>query len=284
MIRQKRNSLCINQGSTDIVAASFTPILFRSILFIAAFFCAPFGALANNLNANANYVVTLRGVNISTVSVGFKDNGQNYSVNILGDVTGLASLVAAGTARFASSGNSSGDQLQSERFELETIANDQTFNVMFQANQGNVTSSQVIPPLSQNKNRVPIVRKHRQNINDPIASFFLKADRLEPALCDRQLKVYTGVERYNIDLKFAKEQTATSKATGYQGPVILCTMRYNPISGHFTNSDTTTYMQSNQRFLIWYAPLGQSGYMIPYRVLVGTAFGDLSMVLTRLNY
>lgn len=266
------------------MAAPFTKSLIRSFFVFATLLCAPLGALASSLNANANYVVTLRGVNISTVSVAFKDNGQNYSVNILGDVSGLASLVAAGTARLASSGKSSGSQLQSNRFELETIANGQSFNVMFQATNGDVTSSQVVPPLSQNQNRVPITGKHRKDINDPIASFFLKADRLDPKICDRKLEVYTGVERYDIDLKFAKEQNATSKATGYQGPVILCTMRYKPISGHFTNSDTTNYMQSNQRFLIWYAPLGQSGYVIPYRVLVGTAFGDLSMVLTRLNY
>ena len=266
------------------MAASFSTSFNRIIFVLVAIFSASYSALAADLNANANYVVTLRGVNISTVGVAFKDDGQKYRVDISADVAGLAALVAAGTASLSSTGSSTASQLQSDRFELETIANGQSFNVRFQADNGNVTSSQVLPPLTQNENRVPITAKHRQNINDPVASFFLKANRLSPDVCNQSFEVYTGVERYDIDLKFAKEQTATSKATGYQGPVMLCTMRYKPISGHFTNSDTTSYMQSNQRFLIWYAPLGDSGYMIPYRVLVGTAFGDLSMVLTRLNY
>jgi hypothetical protein len=265
------------------VAASFYTPFIRTICITLAIFWAPYNAIAAVLDANATYIVTLRGVNIAIVGVSFKDNGQNYSVNISGDVSGLASLIAAGTARLSSSGNSSAGQLQSNRFELETIANKQSFNVRFEAQDGNVTSEQVAPPLSQNKNRVPIVASHRRAINDPIAAFLLKADRLEPEICNRSLNIYTGVERYDIELKFAKEQTAKSKATGYQGPVMLCTMRYKPISGHFSNSDTTTYMQSNQRFLIWYAPLKQSGYLIPYRILVGTAFGDISMVLTRLN-
>jgi len=266
------------------VAAPYFSIRFRSVLVAFALICSPISAIAANLNASANYVVTLRGVNIATAAVSFKDNGENYSVNISGDVSGLASLVAAGTAKLNSYGNSSSAQLQSDRFELETVANEQSFRVQFQAINGNVTSTQIVPKLSQNENRVPVKNNHRHNINGPIASFFIKANKLSPEICNRKLEVYTGVERYNIDLKFAKAQTATSKSTGYQGPVMLCTMRYTPVSGHFTNSETTKYMKSNQRFLIWYAPLGQSGYMIPYRILVGTAFGDLSMVLTRLNH
>lgn len=265
------------------MAASFNRKLYRVLLFVfGAILLAP-QAFAADVNAKANYIVSLRGVNIATVGVAFKDNGDKYSVNISGDVAGLASLVAAGTATLASYGTSSKGDLQSDQFELETIANEQSFRVRFQANKGNVTSTQVIPALTQNENRVPVAAAHRRNINDPIAAFFLKSNGLDPAVCNRTLEIYTGVERYDIHLKFAKNQTATSKATGYQGPVMLCTMRYKPISGHFSNSDTTNYMKSNQRFLIWYAPLENSDYLIPYRILVGTAFGDLSMVLTRLN-
>ncbi|MGJ8528943.1 DUF3108 domain-containing protein [Maritalea sp.] len=258
--------------------------LFRTLLTLFVFAMLPTNGFAASLNTQARYVVTLRGVNIAEVGVNFKDDGQNYTANIDGDVSGLASLVSAGTAKLTSSGTSNGKQLQSNQFLLETKTSTDTFTVRFQANNANVTSTQVVPPLSQNQNRVPVVSKHRRKINDPIAAFLVKADTLNPDVCNRSFKVYTGVERYDLDLKFAEKQTATSKRTGYQGPVMLCTMRYKPISGHFTNSDTTNYMKSNQRFLIWYAPLGQSGYMIPYRVLVGTAFGDLSMVLTRLNY
>ena len=265
------------------MAASFKPILYRVFLFVLGTIIVVPQAVAADVNAKANYIVSLRGVNIATVGVAFKDNGDKYSVNISGDVAGLASLVAAGTATLASYGTSSNAQLLSDQFELETIANEQSFRVRFQANKGNVTSTQVIPALTQNENRVPVTAAHRRNINDPIAAFFLKSDGLDPKMCNRTLEIYTGVERYDIRLKFAKNQTATSKATGYQGPVMLCTMRYKPISGHFSNSDTTNYMKSNQRFLIWYAPLENSGYLIPYRILVGTAFGDLSMVLTRLN-
>ncbi len=280
----RNSSPHISQGATDIVAALPSQNRFRILFTLFVLAMLPTNGFAASLNAQARYVVTLRGVNIAEVGVHFKDDGKNYNVNINGDVSGLASLVAAGTAELNSNGSSSGKQLQSNQFLLETKTGTDKFRVQFQADQGNVTSMQVVPPLSQNNNRVPVVARHRNNINDPIAAFLIKADKLSSDVCNHSFNVYTGVERYDLDLKFAEQQTATSKRTGYQGPVILCTMRYKPISGHFTNSDTTNYMKNNQRYLIWYAPLGQSGYMLPYRVLVGTAFGDLSMVLTRLNY
>ena len=42
-------------------------------------------------------------------------------------------------------------------------------------------------------------------------------------------------------------------------------------------------MAESDRILIWYAPLAETGYFVPYRVLLTTSMGDLSMVLTRLE-
>jgi len=264
------------------VAAKSIFSTFAKISLFLGVTMLPASTIAAELDATARYVVTLRGVNISDVSVSLKDNGSRYDVNIHGDVSGLASLVAVGTAALKSNGNSSGENLQSEKFALETRSNGDRFSVGFEARNADVMSFQVFPPLSENKNRVPVLGRHRKDINDPIAAFLVKADSLSPDVCNRTVKVFTGIERYDIAMTFAENQTATSKRTGYQGPVVLCRMDYRPISGHFNNSESTKFMQNNQRFLIWYAPLGDTGYMIPYRVLIGTAFGDLSMVLTRM--
>ena len=42
-------------------------------------------------------------------------------------------------------------------------------------------------------------------------------------------------------------------------------------------------LAQSDRILIWYAPLRDTGYFIPYRVLLTTSMGDLSLVLTALN-
>ena len=66
--------------------------------------------------------------------------------------------------------------------------------------------------------------------------------------------------------------------------MVLCTVDYDPVSGHFTSSDITNYLADSDRIVIWYAPLGETGYFIPYRVLLGTDMGDLSMVLTEMRF
>ncbi len=238
---------------------------------------------ATAFNADANYVVTLRGVNIAQVAVDFETSGQNYSVDIDGIVSGLASLVAAGTADIDSKGSAAENGLQAEQFQLTTKANNEVFKVQYRAKTGNVNSFQVVPKLTENVNRVPVKQSQLKNVNDPVAAFLIKAETLSPAICNREMKVFTGIERFDIKMSFAENQTATSQRTGYQGPVVLCKLRYVPISGHFSDSASTTFMKNNQRFLVWFAPLKDTGYVIPYRVMIGTAFGDLSMVLTRLS-
>ena len=58
-----------------------------------------------------------------------------------------------------------------------------------------------------------------------------------------------------------------------------------------TGSGKTTFLNAlsaavpdSDRIVIWYAPLGETGYFIPYRVLLGTNMGDLSMVLTKMEF
>lgn len=239
--------------------------------------------LAAPVDANARYVVSLGGVNIANVTIDFKDDGSSYQIDLGAKVSGIGSLVASGTAAAGSSGMSGTTSLSAKGFNLETRTKSDKFNVDVQYASGNATGFQVEPPLVNSIGRIALERKHLRQVTDPIGSFIIKADALTPEICNRRLKVFTGIERYDIAMSFAEAQTATSNRTGYQGPVMLCRLNYIPVSGHFETSEMTNYLASSDRILIWYAPLGTSGYFFPYRVLLGTDAGDLSMVLTSLS-
>jgi hypothetical protein len=116
-----------------------------------------------------------------------------------------------------------------------------------------------------------------------VSAFVAKGAALDKSICDRKTAVFTGLERFEITLRYVSDDVATSQRTGYQGPVILCAIRYVPVSGHFPESELTRGLAESDRILIWYAPLGDTGYFIPYRVLLTTTVGDLSMVMTRLS-
>lgn len=250
------------------------PILFS--LFTLSASAAP-------VSNTASYVVNLAGINVADVSIDFKDDGANYDIDVNANVIGVGTLVAKGSANAGSSGKSNNGRLLSSAFNLRTKSATERFSADVQYNAGNATGFQVEPPLVGHGGRIAIERSHMRKVADPLASFILKADKLSPKLCERSLDIFTGMERYTIDMSFAAEQQATSNRTGYQGPVILCRMKYKPVAGHFVGSEVTQYLAESKKILIWYAPLKDTGYFIPYRVLLGTAAGDLSMVLTKLR-
>ncbi|MDB5472856.1 MAG: hypothetical protein JWP99_159 [Devosia sp.] len=241
-------------------------------------------AAAAPVEARASYVLTLGGINIAAMNVDLTDNGQDYTLELAANVAGLGAVVASGTATASARGSSAGKDLVARAFALQTRANGETFDVEVSFAGRNVSTFKVEPPILDNYDRVPIERSHLGGAGDFLSAFVLKGAALDRSLCQRQAGIFTGVERFNITMAYAREEQANSPRTGYQGPVVLCTLDYQPVSGHFTSSEITNYLADSGRIVIWYAPLGETGYFIPYRVLVGTNMGDLSMVLTGMKY
>ncbi len=241
-------------------------------------------AVAAPVKATAGYAVTLGGTHVATVEVSLDDDGGKYALTLDARITGLARLVASGTAKLRSSGSSGNTGLRSQKFDLLTRAGGEDFTVAVTYAAGNVNSFVVSPPVINEIDRVAIERRQLAgSINDMAAAFVLKGEKLDGRLCERKLQIFTGVERFNLSLAYAKDDVATSRRTGYQGPVVLCRVHYTPISGHYSTSEITTYLARNDRILIWYAPMRTPGYFIPYRALIATDAGDLSIVLTSLE-
>ncbi len=242
------------------------------------------GATASHAaaTATASYVVNLGGNIIANAKFRFEDTGSAYTLSLDANVSGMAQLVASGTAKVTSTGLVTSDGLRSNDFDLLTRSGGDSFTISVQYSQADVTAFQINPPIVNNIDRIPLERKQLSGVNDFLASFVRKG-KLDRGLCDYRAKIFTGVERFDLNFSFAKDDVATSKRTGYQGPVVLCNIKYKPIAGHYTTSEITNSLAQDDRILIWFAPMGETGYAIPYRVLLTTSMGDLSMVLTALE-
>ncbi len=258
---------------------------FRLAIRIAVLGLALLGssALAQETRSRAQYTVTMGGTHIANVTIILTDNGSSYALSLDAKIAGMAQLVASGSAKATAAGTSGERGLRSEKFDLLTRAGGQDFTSAITYANGNVASFKVAPPILNNIDRVAIERKDLTTATDMMTPFVLKGAELDKRLCDRQMPIFTGVERFNLSLKYIKDDIATSKRTGYQGPLVLCSVHYTPISGHYTSNEITTYLAQNERILIWFAPLKKPGYFIPYRALVTTEAGDLSVVLTELT-
>lgn len=242
-------------------------------------------AMAEDLAAKASYVVSLGGNHVATAAFTLTEKASRYTLALDASVTGIGQLVAAGTAKASASGRANGTGLASEAFDLTTRTGRDMIKVTVQygAGSGNVTAFVVDPPMINTIDRVALERSHLNGVNDMLSAFVLRGTGLDASLCNRKVKVFNGMERFDLAMRFGRTDTATSRRTGYQGPVVVCTLDYTPVSGHFTSSEITSHLAANDRMMIWYAPLRDTGYFIPYRVLVATDFGDLSMVLTALE-
>lgn len=240
-------------------------------------------AMAADNSATASYVVDLGGTIIANATFTFADAGGNYDLKLNASVSGVAQLVASGTAAASSTGSDVAGGLRSNSFDLTTKSGGESFSDTVQYQGGDVSAFIIDPPITNDINRVPIERSQLTGVNDMMATFILRGPKLDKALCAQHMHLFTGVERFDLDLSYEKDDTATSPRTGYQGPVVLCRVKYVPISGHYTTSKLTNELAQGDRILIWYAPLHDTGYFIPYRVLMDTSAGEISLVLTTLN-
>jgi hypothetical protein len=238
---------------------------------------------AAEVQATATYGVSLGGTAIANVTIRLNDSGEKYAMALDARITGLAQMVASGSAKGESVGISTGAGLISQKFDLLTRASGEDFTVEVEYAQKDVTAFVVSPPIVNNIDRVALERKHLRGVNDMLAAFVIKAEGLDSGICERKMQIFTGVERFNLAMRFTRDDEATSKRTGYQGPLVLCTVKYTPVSGHYTSSEITSYLAGSDRILIWFAPLQAPGYYIPYRAILSTSAGDLSIVLTKLE-
>lgn len=278
-VRRARSSLTVirSRDRRPLIRLSLAPLAGLALLSVLP-------VAAAEVDASASYILTLGGINVAAMDVDLTDTGSAYALDLDARVAGLGTVVASGTAKASSSGLSSGNGIVSQQFDLETRANGETFSVDVSFAGRDVSVFRVDPPILDNYDRVPLERRHLTGVGDFLSAFVLKGGALDRGLCQRKAQVFTGVERFNITMAYAGDDVATSARTGYQGPVVLCTVDYDPVSGHFTTSEITNYLADSDRIIVWYAPLGPTGYFIPYRVLVGTNMGDLSMVLTGMRY
>ena len=82
---------------------------------------------------------------------------------------------------------------------------------------GNVTAFVVTPPIVNNINRIPIERSQLSGVNDMLAAFMLTGGKLDKSLCDHHAHIFTGIERFDLDFRYAKDDVATRRAPATRG-------------------------------------------------------------------
>ncbi len=247
--------------------------LIASTLVTLAFAGAGLQAQAQTLKVE--YDLSLAGLPLGTADLSSNFEGSKYQLEGKVKLSGLARMLTGGKGAASASGSLSGAQPQSTGFSVTAKTSGEQRVVRMGLKSGNVASVSIEPPLEEKVDRIPVKDADKKGVIDPVSALIMPAvgskNPTDPANCDRTIPVFDGASRFNVVLSY--DETRTVEGPGYSGPVLVCNIRYVPISGHRAQRPGTKFMAENKDMSVWLAPVEGQRVLFPVRVAVRTMVG-----------
>ena len=79
---------------------------------------------------------------------------------------------------------------------------------------------------------------------------------------------------YDLKLAFKRMDKVTAEK-GYAGPVVVCSVSYEPIAGHRASTPLVKYLSDGREMEIALAPIAGTRLLAPFRMLVVSALANL---------
>jgi hypothetical protein len=223
---------------------------------------------------NAQYAISLAGFPIGTADVS-ADLGERYKVDIQARLTGLAGAITGGSGGATAGGLLTGSRPLPASYSVVSRSSTEQRTVRLGLAGGNVTQVEIVPPIEEKEDRVPVKDVHKRGILDPVSAIVMpvsgRGEPLDPAACNRTLPVFDGAARFDVVLSYA--ETRNVEKPGYSGPVVVCNARYVPVAGHRPDRPGTKFMEENRDLSVWLAPVEGTRVLMPIRISVRTMMG-----------
>jgi Protein of unknown function (DUF3108) len=162
-------------------------------------------------------------------------------------------------------------------FTSKMVSAAETSDVTMVLDQGSVKelTATVPPPKSD---RVPVTQTNRQGIVDPLTAMLFSAaaagEDLARDVCRHTLPIFDGQRRYDLKLAFKRMDKVTAEK-GYAGPVVVCSVSYEPIAGHRPSIPLIKYLSEGREMEMALAPVAGTRLLAPFRMLVESALANL---------
>ena len=139
-------------------------------------------------------------------------------------------------------------------------------------------------PLPSGKDLVPVTATNRQGIIDPLTAMLFSTaaigEGLSQEACRHTLPIFDGRQRYDLKLAFKRiDKVAADK--GYAGPVVVCSVRYEPIAGHRALTPFIKYLSEGREMEVELAPIAGTRLLLPFRVSVVSMLANLVIEANR---
>src|SRR5690606_21922323 len=86
---------------------------------------------------------------------------------------------------------------------------------------------------------------------------------------------------FDVELYFKSMKAVDGGTDTYAGEVVVCGARIYPVAGHRLGGSSIADMVDSTRSEVWLVPVKGTGLLVPYRIVMGTRWGDLVVFATR---
>src|SRR6185503_13486729 len=98
--------------------------------------------------------------------------------------------------------------------------------------------------------------------------------------CPHVTPIFDGRMRYNLQFAYKRmEQVKADK--GYEGPVVVCAVYFQPVAGYVPHRTAIKYLTSQRDMEVWFAPIAGTRVLVPFRVSIPTPIGTGVMQATQ---
>ena len=237
-----------------------------------------FGLSANAQGQfDARYTLSVNSIPLGTFTWRMQIGSSDYSGNAVGRASGIFSMLLNGEGTVSVKGLAKDGRLQSMSYiSAFTRGDTEKAGVQMLLDAGRVRDLK-IEETNPDSDRVPVTDAHKQDIADPLTALLLPASTGEPvadAACDRKLSIFDGRRRFDLDMSFRRNDTATPEK-GYAGPALVCAVKFTPIAGHRASSPLLTFLIEGRDIEIWFVPVAGTRVLAPVRLSIASGIGTM---------
>jgi hypothetical protein len=224
---------------------------------------------------DASYTISFARIRVGDITATVVFSPTEYAMSARGRAGGLMKALMDSEGSFTTRGTVTDSHPVPTNFTSKIVSNAQTSDVTMALDDGSVKELVATPLSSQG--RVPVTEANRQGIVDPLTAMLFSSAATGPLsqeACRRTLPIFDGHQRYDLKLAFKRMDKVVNEK-GYAGPVVVCSLRYEPIAGHSASNTLVKYVSEGREMELALAPIAGTRWLAPIRFSIASTIANL---------
>lgn len=228
----------------------------------------------------AVYQLRFAGLTLGKFTLWSTITGDHYALQGNGKITFLASALFELSGGTVTNGALTPQGPQPDAFSFTFETKKGTGQLAMTFDHGAVRSVQARPTIRLHPDAVPVTEQHLQGVLDPLTALFFSTEAKAPgnpaSACEQRVPVYDGKYRFDLLLTHKRTVRVVRKKgvkTGYEGPAVICKVKYIPVAGHAPDASAVTFMAREENIEVWLIPLPEGRAYVPYHLSLPTPYG-----------